>query len=386
MNQLISNLSRNINYYDTITGNLLDASEALFPKRITANDLDACLKNGLFTFRRTTESYSPVAGVLPIPGRTNWVLCEKQLNFHSSIFPRKLNPNTNLSRIDQIAERYLKFIKDKTVAIELSGGLDTALIIEVLKRHGINLAFVGFSSDRYEFRTERAIQDHYLETSQNSKMIDYSYCPAFAKLSETPIHAFPTADSLYHARHSMIADATKSVGANILLNGNAGDSLLCHGFEQVLDQVPQGYDGWCITDVWSVENIFKPQGISYLCPFALDPVIRALIAIRKGQAEDSMKLWARKNFSELLPFQLSQYAYKANHDGWVAEGLRDAENEIKVVVNNAQSVTKHPGLNFNKMINTAMNYFHATTKEKHEFLLKLSFAVWVHGFVRENFI
>ena len=88
----------------------------------------------------------------------------------------------------------------------------------------------------------------------------------------------------------------------------------------------------------------------------------------------------------MLPFQLSQYAYKANHDCWVADGLRFAEKDIREVVKVAFDVTKNNKLNVDDMVHTAISYFHAGEKEQHEFLMKLSFAVWVYGFVREGMI
>lgn len=386
MKNLITNNSLSLKYYDTHSGALISANEALFPERINASDLDSCLRNGLFTYRRTTESYLPVAGVIPIPGRTSWKLCNGEFIYENSRGNKRLNKLSSLSRLDHLVERYSRIIDGRKVAIELSGGLDTALIIEILRAHGIKLLYVGFTSERYEFRTERAIQNYYLEDSNDCKMIDYAECPAFASLTSTPLHPFPTADSLYHARHSTIIEATKSLGANILLNGNAGDSLLCHGFEHISSEVPRGYDQWSLTDTWTVDTMFVPRGISYLCPFAFEPVIRNMIGMRKGFPEDSMKLWARKTFSNILPYQLSKFAYKANHDCWVADGLRDAISDIKTVVNTAFEVTKHPELNSRTMIKTAAHYFHAPEKEKHQFLLKLSFAVWLYGFVRENLI
>jgi len=386
MKYLIVNNTNELKYYDIRSRILLPAADALFPKRINASDLDLCLKNGLFTFRRTTESYLPVAGVIPIPSRTTWSLSDGEANYERSLGIKRLNKLSSTERIDRLARRYTNFIEGEKVAIELSGGLDTALIIEIVKRQGIKLSYVGFTSDRYEFRTERAIQNYYLENSDDNNMIDYAECPAFASLTNTPLHPFPTADSLYHARHSKIIEATKSLGAKILLNGNAGDSLLCHGFEHVTSWVPKGYDQWSLTDTWTVDTMFAPRGVSYLCPFAFEPVIRNMIGMRKGFPEDSMKLWARKTFSNILPYQLSKFAYKANHDCWVADGLRDAISDINTVVNTAFEITKHPELNSKSMIKTAANYFHAPEKEKHQFLLKLSFAVWLYGFVRENLI
>jgi hypothetical protein len=99
-----------------------------------------------------------------------------------------------------------------------------------------------------------------------------------------------------------------------------------------------------------------------------------------------MKLWARKTFDNILPWQLSKFAYKANHDCWVADGLKQATGEIKVVVDSAFNLIKNPRLDSKSMIKTANNYFHVEEKEKHEFLLKLAFSVWVHGFIRENLV
>lgn len=386
MSNLISNITKALKYYDTQSATLLDPHEALFPKRISSIDFDNCLSNGLFTFRRTKESYRPIAGVLPIPSRSTWELKQDSISCHSSLGYKKLQFNPTLERLDKIVSHYLKIIKNEPIAIELSGGLDTALIIEYLKLHDVDPVYVGYISDRYEFRTERAIQEYYLKGSQKNRMIDYADCPAFASLSKAPLHPFPTADSLYHVRHTMIADAAKFMGVKILLNGNAGDSLLGHSFEHAKTEVPMGYASWSITDTWTVDQIFSPCGITYLCPFAFDSTIRTLISLRKGFPEDSMKLWARKTFSNILPWQLSKFAYKANHDCWVADGLKQAASEIKVVVDSAFDFIKNPSLDSKTMIKTATNYFHAEEKEKHEFLLKLAFSVWIHGFIRENLI
>jgi len=358
MQYLISNNSHSLKYYDTHTSALISSKEALFPERIKAADLDSCLKNGLFTYRRANEIYLPVAGVIPIPSRSSWNYINGEFSYEKSLGTKKLNPLSSLKRIEDLAHKYLKLVDGKKIAIELSGGLDTALIIEILKLHGIKLLYVGFTSNRYEFRTERAIQNYYLENSYGHRMIDYEECPAFGSLTSTPLHPFPTADSLYHARHSIIIDAAKSLSTNILLNGNAGDSLLCHSFENVSSEVPRGYDQWSLTDTWTVDSIFEPRGISYLCPFAFEPIIRNMIGMRKGFPEDSMKLWARKKFSHILPSQLSNFAYKANHDCWVADGLREASDDIRKVVDTAFSVTKHCELNSASMIRTANKYFH----------------------------
>ena len=382
----IFNSSKDILYFDTLSGEMLPSNLALFPKRISGNDLDSSLANGLFVLRKP-GTYRPVAGIIPIPGRTRWSFDGHAISYLEAPWYKKINKNTQLSRIEKIALHYLRFIKDKIVAVELSGGLDTALIIEFLKQLEVKMVFVGFNSFEYEFRTERTIQNHYLQFTEKSQMIDYQRCSAFGNLRETPIHPFPMADSLYHSRHSMIAKATHDLGANILLNGNAGDSLLGHGFKNfVYDFVPDGYDPWSITDIWTVETIFKPLGITYACPFAFNSVIRAFLAIRCGEADDPMKLWARRAYSNLLPYQLSRYAYKANHDCWVADGLKLAEDDIRDIVTVALGVTKNQNLNVDSMIFTARHYFHAGEREKHEFLMKLSFAVWIYGFVREGLI
>lgn len=382
----IFNPTKDILYFDVESREMLPADRALFPKRINARDLDVALDNGLFILRKP-GTYKPMAGVIPIPGRTRWLFDGESASFLKTLWYKKISDNVGLPRIERIVRSYIKFLEGKTVAVELSGGLDTALIIGLLQKFNVNLAFVGFNSSEYEFRTERAIQNYYLQYAEKSQIIDYAECNAFAGLIDTPIHPFPQADSLYHARHSMVASATRSLGADILLNGNAGDSLLGHGFAgHINGSVPDGYDPWSITDIWTVETIFKPLGINYLCPFALHSVIRAFISIRRNEPEDHMKLWARKVYGSILPYQLSRYAYKANHDCWVADGLRSAEGEIREVINTAYHVTKNSKLNSDDMVSIAKNYFHATTKEKHEFLIKLSFSVWVYGFVRDGLI
>jgi hypothetical protein len=386
MSDWIFNSSKSTRYYEIVSNKLIESSQAIFPSRINSAALTDCLSNGLFVLRKP-GIYRPVAGVLPIPGKSRWLKLSNGYKFFETVWYKSLQAIPNIKRVEKIVKTYLRHLTGKLIAVELSGGLDTALIIELLRRYDVKLAMVGFVSSEYEFRTEHFIQDYYLNYAHNYKMIDYRNCGAFGRLLETPVHPFPVADSLYHFRHNVIASAAKELGAKVLLNGNAGDSLLGHGFAGRANwSVPFGYDPWSITDMWTVETIFKPKGIDYVCPFAFNSLVRLLISLRRHEDDDPMKLWARKMFRDILPPQLSLYAYKASHDGWVADGLKSAEQDIRELLRTVGAIVPDERLNIDKMLSIASNYFLATSEEQHMFLIKLSFLVWVYAFIREGFL
>jgi hypothetical protein len=380
----IFNPNKNIRYLNVEDGKLLSTSEALFPRKINSEALSNCLSNGLF-YMRKPGIYLPVAGLLPVPSRSRWNRRPNGYEFLESVWYKQLQTNPKIERLDNISRRYVSFLKGRSIAVELSGGLDTSLVIEFLIAQGAKLFFIGFISDEYEFRTELLIQSHYLQYAKEYKLIDYKNCNAFGKLLETPIHPVPVADSLYHFRGQVVAQAAKDLGVSLLLNGMAGDNLLGHSFIEIAKQtVPNGYDPWSMIDSWSAETIYKAEGITEISPFALHSVIRSMISLRANEAEDTMKLWARKVFSEKLPPKLSRFAYKANHDGWVADGLMAAEDDIKELLRTVLDVLPDDRLNVNEILSTVRKFNHASNEEQQRFLLKLSFLVWAYAYIREE--
>ena len=181
--------------------------------------------------------------------------------------------------------------------------------------------------------------------------------------------------------------AARNSGSNLILNGMAGDNLLGHSFIDIpSNSVPLGYDPWSMIDSWSSDFIYKDNGITEISPFALHSVIRTLVSLRINEAEDTMKLWARRKFTNKLPRELSRYAYKANHNSWIAEGLMIAEDDIKELLRAARNFLSDAYLNANKFLKAARTYNHISNHEQQDFLMKLSFLVWIYGYIREGYL
>ena len=99
-----------------------------------------------------------------------------------------------------------------------------------------------------------------------------------------------------------------------------------------------------------------------------------------------MKLWARKFFSDRLPYQLCNFAYKASHDAWFSSGIKKSLDEIYEVSTVAYANTDDPRLLPDNIISLAKNYATDPHQRQLQFLSRLSFATWVHGLAREGHI
>lgn len=382
----IFNSTREMCYFDSTSHKLLSSEEAIQSRVINASDLDAYLKNGVSMFR-TPGTYNLIAGLAAIPARTEWLINDKEYSYSSTVGFKRFNKEANLKTVFNCIEKYTNAFSGKKIGVELSGGLDTSLIIESLRYLNIDISLIGFVSDRYEFRTERIIQDKYEKEFKNTLCIPYEKCVPFSYLSDAPLHPFPTGSSLLHYRQKLSANAAKQLGIDILLNGDAGDNLLCHDFEKSSEKALVGdYQRWMISDDWMNIHFFKPLGISYVSAFSLTEITRILLQLRKSQKEDSKKMWARNFFKSILPYELSNYAFKASHDGWVASGLKMVSNDIHKICDATHNIINHPLIHPDKMTQLALRYEFAGHSEQVEFLAKLSFATWVNSYKREGLI
>lgn len=387
MSHIISNTSRSLKFFDRDSGCLLSRAEALgldaWDARLRNVDLDAHLRNGAPPYPRP-DQYESVVGLFPIPARTRWIWKDGRFSFHSPI--QAPSPNLpaqpSLADLDRIAKRYLRHFRNRTVAVELSGGLDTAIIIELVRAAGGRPVLVGFFSDRYEFRTERAVQNLYLSGPEKVVTIPQTEVPPFADLESTPPHVLPAVPSLFHRLHSVIADAARSSGATCVLNGVGGDALLCDDFSG--RHFPVDYHGWGLHDPWPNDNVYSTRGMSYIPAFALWPIPELIWLMRKGRAEDPQKLWARRLFDGRLPTQLTRWSYKGDHVGHFHSGLQAAEEGARVVAQTAYQRTRSPALEPDTISAMIRRSMHLGDSDERRLLSLLSFATWVHALVREG--
>lgn len=387
--QIITNNSWSLLFFEMASGQLFSRSDLLrlddWSYRLQKVDLQAHLRNGSPPLSRP-DRYEPVIGLFPIPPRTSWLYQNGVFQFQSTLEKEYTNFSAppEIGDLEKIATYYLNQFNNRPFAIELSGGLDTAIIIDLVRAVGGKPVLIGFTSDRYEFRTERVIQDLLISEGDIVHLIPQSDCLHFSDLESTPVHVLPTAASLFHRSHTLISDAACLYGVTHVLNGFGGDALLCD--ELPVDNFPNDYHGWAIDNPWFHENIYAPRGMSYVPTFSLWPIPYIFWMMRKGKKQDNQKLWARSLFEDRLPSQLTRWAYKADHNGHFHSGLKAAEKSIQVVTKTAYEFTGHPSLEPSAISSLIHNSTHLGDDGEQELLSLLSFANWVHSLIREGLV
>ena len=280
--------------------------------------------------------------------------------------------------------RYLSIDKTSRFAVELSGGLDTALIIVLLRAFGIEPILIGIESSRYEFRTERAIQEYFRSTARQARLIPQSKIRAFGNLTQVPCHALPDPASLYYVRHQTIAEMAASLGARHVLTGDTGDNLLSLDISSAGMEVIRSHDRWGLSKDWVDTFVYEPLGLHCISAFSLQDVARTLLGMREGCAADPMKLWARRQWSALLPYELSHYAYKASHDNWIVDCLSLAADEISKVAARAYDMLPIQSLAPAALLQDSERYVDLDIQQQHRFLETLAFSTWLHSHAETN--
>ncbi len=165
MTKLVANNTSDILYCRADNGQFLGSDELNIGIKLpTRQDVDNHIGNGVFTLRRP-GTYRPVIGICAIPPRTSWLVSQDKYEFVRDL----RTPRANTTSIDEAlkyASRLLaKAGANKRLGVELSGGLDSSIIIGFLLSQSIPVSLIAFTSNRYEFRTERAIQSFFEKLS-----------------------------------------------------------------------------------------------------------------------------------------------------------------------------------------------------------------------------
>lgn len=344
--------------------------------------LDAHTKNCLRMSQRP-DTYLPVLkNVIPLPARTTWEI--------GTGVPRQLNklrfstksPKT-LIHVQRIANQLISLIKGD-VAVELSGGLDTSVVIGVLQSIGVDPILIGAVSDRYEFRTERFIQEKIAATSNKVYFVEEKRSLPFAQLKEAPVHAIPNKASLFYYLNAVTAKWASLNAVKFVVNGIGFDSILIDGVGE-----PCGdylFDPVNLDDGWANDFVYKDYGVQYVNVASIHCVLKALITMRVGQPDDPRKLWARGAFRGYIPEELSKYTYKASFGAVYNEGLIQAKSAILEICDDVYRLTGLSGLKPSTMsvlLNGVNAYDH---QAEFEFLARLSYANWIYQLQRANLI
>lgn len=312
-----------------------------------------------------------IKDIHPIPPFSKWKYNEKSFNLlDQNTLPLNSSLKSKANFIDLIKSK-TKYLKNKKIAIELSGGLDSSIIIELFNLCGIETNLIGLISKNYEFRTERIIQEHYAN-KHNSFLIDSKDALPFSRLLDCPPHPLPTKKSLFFYQKEVIAKKCAEEKIDFLFNGIIGDTVFCDKIESTR------WHKWEFDNNWFNDFVFQPQKVSYITT-NFDFVLNYFFNQRKHEQSDPFKIWARNHFKDILPKTLSKYYYKTDHFEEIIEGIYSAEIDISETYKLTKRITKNHLFTFQNLGKDLNNFKLMNDQEINTFFAKVSYAVWIYS-------
>ena len=255
----------------------------------------------------------------------------EDLRFQPSLAVVSLGELVEAARV--LFSRY----EGRHIGVQLSGGVDSSIVIGLLRACGIPYSLVGLSTERYEFRTERHVQLKLAEECGNAELIDYEQCLPLAGLETVCSHAWPDLSCINFASDTCMAEACNRLGIEVLFSGSGGDVIL----GTAVPENPEDCD-WhpqIFNYPWPKEVVYADHGVE-LVAFYDDPqIVNGLYNLRRGQRDDAKKLWARQFFLNFLPSELVDFTYCADFWGVYVDGLQGALNTIRNLNSQAYELT-----------------------------------------------
>ncbi|CAM3841937.1 hypothetical protein [Polynucleobacter arcticus] len=331
---IIDNPKYTTDYFSLKDQCFVDQTQKISKSLFTTQSFDAHTQNEICLPIHLNEYQPVLPDIYPIPARTKWA-------FEDGFF-RKIKKNINLSKgltfesCLKNSRRLLKSTKGK-IAVEVSGGLDSSIIIGILVMLGYEPVLIGTISELYKFRTEKHIQE-IISNRFKHVILSNSFSMQFTNLIETPPHFLPCYASLHHSIAANTLQSLKEHDIKYVFQGTAFDMMLTASVDNNANDIrfPN------LQDDWMHDYVFAPQGSAYVDVAALTPIKRMLISLRNGQAQDNQKWWARKFFARVIPPELSNYAYKANYGPVWWDGLLSSSEQITKIVDTAWEITALP--------------------------------------------
>lgn len=214
---------------------------------------------------------------------------------------------------------YFNQFEGKKIAVQLSGGLDSSIIIGLLSYFKIPFSLIGMTTSRYEFRTERHIQSILASKTDSVILLDYEKYLPFTGMDNAPISQLPDLSIINFSADYAMAKACKDLGVDVLFSGFGGDVLFAT--EVPTNNVDCVWKPQLFYDTWIIDLVYKPQGVQ-LVPFYADiEIMNAIYNLRRGMKEDITKKWARAFFKDLIPAELANFTYVADFWGLYISGL-----------------------------------------------------------------
>lgn len=283
----------------------------------------------------------------------------------------------------EAVSRYFSQFDGEKLGVHLSGGLDSSLIMAWLHELHIPFTAIGFKSDRWEFRTERHIQDIVAERyASDAMLIDIEEYPFYSGMEDIPKTQTPYAASIKNGNiNRAMAEAFKSRGVDVVFSGQGGDSLFV---DPVNPDKPIRFAIGDEFDVTGEDNLtYAPLGMKILSPYADLGIIQQISSLRLGEKQDVRKWWARRFFSDILPKELSEFCYAADMFGLSQSGLEEAKPTVKRIFEEAYLLTGNH--NFSPKETKRFlesNVFELEFKTYIAYTSRISVAAWLHALMR----
>lgn len=286
----------------------------------------------------------------------------------------------------EVFEKYFDKYNNRKIAVHLSGGLDSSIIICLLNHFKIPFYLVGLVSNRWEFRTEKAIQLKLAPLGLETKLIDMDEFPSFADLSKKELYQIPDKSIKQINASKIIAKTCKELGAEIVFTGQGGDTILA-------DSITDRINTWSCNignefiQTYDAEVVYPIEGLELVSPFANKDIINALYSFRIGKKNDHLKKWARCFFSDILPRELVDYTYCADFFGTSMDGLSIVKPEIEKIFKNAYEVTGNIQFSLKETQKfISIDVLNFEYQSYIEFCEKLSLATWYNALLREGYV
>lgn len=289
------------------------------------------------------------------------------------------------AKLFKIFESYFSQFENKKIGVHLSGGLDSSILIGLLNYFKIPFSLIGLASNRFEFRTEYAVQQILAPLGNITKLLDMDEYPSYSNLCKRQLSQVPDHNIKQVEGSKALAHAFKGV-ADIVFTGQGGDTLF-------VDSIPNPPQTWSCNinsefiQAFEAEHLYPNEGIELISPFADKNIINALYSLRIGLDFDPLKKWARYFFKDILPRELSESTYCADFFGTSLSGLDKAKPEVINLFKTAFEITGHHIFS-DKATNTFLkeDIFNFEYQDYISYADRISLAVWYHSLKREGYV
>jgi hypothetical protein len=377
MIMMIENKTDNVQYFDKAAQEILQDHIDNPLGIITEESASAHFNNANFYIYRPDTYNEVLKNIVPVPPRSAWeyadgkFVCIEKENIYK-------NNTWDKGKFLDAVHWLLQKIKGKNIAVHLSGGLDSSIIIGVLNTFEIYPLLIGMRNNRYEFRTERIIQDKIAQKNKQVIYLDDEKNLPFSMVLDAPKHVIPCTTSLFCPAQIAIAKVCQENSIDILFNGMGLDAVFC--FEPD-EENRQYWLPWMYENAWFGDNIYAPRGISFWSGIYSRILSNAFWNLRKGEGEDNKKNWARRFFKDFIPAELVNYRYKADHGGLYIDGITESLGQIKYLFERIYQLTKYQGFSLDNFKRLFSDYHITDDTKLKEILAYVSFAGWLYAWL-----